>query len=101
MSNVIDARPDRFLREMRDHGDWTKACEGAGMTSDEVNSLCQSNPKFDLAQVECQLEYIEDLYTQRIEKTIADARVMCAEAVAKFREEAMEDYHARRKEERS
>ena len=95
MSNVIDARPDRFLREMRDHGDWTEACKKSGLTSEEVESLCISNTKFDLAQVECQLEYIEDLYTQQIEKTIADARVTCAEAVAKFREEAMTAYHER------
>ena len=57
---VIDLRPDRFLRELREHGSMGKACINSGMSIAEFNDLCASNIKFDRSQVECYLEYFED-----------------------------------------
>lgn len=67
MGDVVDVRPDRFLREMRDHGDWNKACQKSGMSIKELNDLCLADIKFDHAFVECHLEYLE-------EKAHADTR---------------------------
>ena len=60
MGGVVDIRPDRFLREMREHGDKLKALTASGMSQAEFDSICSSNIKFDRAQVECHLEYFED-----------------------------------------
>ncbi len=73
-ADVIDMRPDRFLRAIRDKGDWATACEAAGFTLDEVEDLCRVNPKFDLAQVECQLEYHEEQIIAAMEAAITAAR---------------------------
>lgn len=78
MGDVIDARPDRFLREMRDHGTWAKACELSGLSPFEAKRLCTENPKFDLAQVECLLEFSEEFFTQMVEEVIAEAEAQIA-----------------------
>ncbi len=75
-NNVIDVRPDRFLREMRDHGDWNKACHAAGMTMIELNDLCHSNIKFDRAFVECHLEYLEEKAQAAMRSGIEAARTL-------------------------
>lgn len=96
MGDVVDARPDRFLRAMRDHGQWHKACEESGMTSSEVEGLCADNPQFDLAQIECQLEFIEDSLIQHTEKAIAEARANRENRIKVLRDAAMVGYKARR-----
>jgi len=73
MGEVIDTRPDRFLREMREHGTWAKACEAAGFNPGEMEQLCTKNAQFDLTQVECLLEYNEEFLTTRVERVIAEA----------------------------
>ena len=60
MGDVIDMRPDRFLHELRETGKWDIACTKSGMSGAEVEQLCQINSKFDLAQIECHLEFIEE-----------------------------------------
>ncbi len=74
MGEIVDARPHRFLREMREHGNIDRACENSGMTPDEFNSLCLTNPKFDLAQVECSLEFAEDAVVAEAVKRLSVAR---------------------------
>ena len=98
MGEVIDVRANRFLQEMRKHGSWKDACAGSGMSTAEANNLCSINSKFDLAQVEAQLEYIEKTYTQRIEDVITKARSDCVVMVRSFRIQAMKTYHERHKE---
>ena len=102
MGDVIDARPDRFLREMREHGDWAKACKNAGFTLDEMKQLCIENAQFDLTQVECQLEYNEESLTTEIAKKIAvveqainDAKLALAAQLAADRTTAIAAYRAR------
>lgn len=74
MGDVIDVRPDRLLREMREHGNMDKACQAAGMTIIELNALCRSNIKFDRAFVENHLEYLEEKVNSDTQKRIAGAR---------------------------
>lgn len=102
MGEVIDARPDRFLREMREHGEWAKACENAGFTLYEMEQLCTENAQFDLTQVECQLEYSEELLTTKVEHVIAEAdrqialaRTALAAHIAADRVTAMTSYRER------
>lgn len=102
MGDVVDVRPDRFLHEMREHGDWAKACEKAGFTLDEAERLCLDNPKFDFAQVECHLEQIEESLTEEVERVIAEAKRRIANARSALvahltagRAAAMEAYRAR------
>lgn len=71
---VIDLRPDRFLREMREHGSTDQACMNSGMSYAEFEDLCKSNIKFDRAQVECFLEHIEDKIMTVARKRLGDAR---------------------------
>lgn len=106
MGEVIDARPERFLREVRECGTWVEACKAAGLTLDEVEQLCAENPKFDLAQVECQLEYIEEFAKKRVEHVIAEAERQIAESrsaldsyIAANRKAAMVAYRKRHTEE--
>jgi len=73
---VVDIRPDRFLREMREHGDWNKACQLSGMTISELNDLCRSNIKFDRAFVECHLEFLEELAQADMRKRVDAARTL-------------------------
>ena len=96
-ADVVDMRPDRFLRAMRDTGNWAKACEAAGLTSEEVSKLCE-NPKFDLASVECQLEYHEEQIIETTEAAIAGARADRVTAIRVLRETAIEQYRARHPE---
>lgn len=60
MGDVIDVRPDRYLREMREHGDKAKALAASGMSQVEFHSRCVDHVEFDRAQIECHLEYLED-----------------------------------------
>ena len=76
MGDVIDVRPDRFLREMRDHGDWTKACQASGMNIKELNDLCRSSIKFDRSFVECHLEFLEEKAQAGMQKRLKAARVL-------------------------
>ena len=71
---VIDLRPDRFLREMRKHGSLAQACMNSGMSHAEFSDLCKSNIKFDRAQVECFLQHIEDEIMAVARKQLGDAR---------------------------
>ena len=79
MGDVVDVRPDRFLREMREHGDWNKACQHSGMTIAEMNDLCHSNIKFDRALVECHLEFLEEKAQAEMRKLLVAARTLAYE----------------------
>jgi len=64
MAELIDLRPDRFLREVREQGDAYKACITAGFTLEELKSLIQENEKFRISVVECLNEWGEDIIMQ-------------------------------------
>lgn len=98
MGEVIDVRAHRFLQEMREHGSWKDACVGSGMSPAEVERLCTINPKFDLAQVEAQLEHVEGVYASKIEAVITKARADCFVVVNSLRRQAMLAYRERHKE---
>ncbi len=82
MGDVVDVRPERFLRELRDHGDWNKACQRAGMTIAELNTLCRENIKFDRSFVECHLQYLEDSVNTAARKRIRDGRTLAYKQLA-------------------
>ena len=71
---VIDFRPDRFLREMRDHGSLVRACMNSGMSHAEFKDLCKSNISFDRAQVDCYLEFMEDVIMTEARKRLSKVR---------------------------
>ena len=82
MGDVIDVRPDRFLREMREHGDWNMACHKAGMTLVELNDLCRSNIQFDRAFVECHLEYLEEKAQAEMQQRLKAAHTLAYKHLA-------------------
>ncbi len=74
MGEIVDVRPDRFLREMREHGNVVRALAASGMSRAEFDNLCSSNLKFDRAQVECHLEFIEDQVQAQVRKLLRATR---------------------------
>ena len=95
MGDVVDTRPDRFLREMREHGTWAVACKKSGLTRNEVEQLCVDNARFDLAQTECQLEYHEEIIVKATEQAIEAARKQRDIRVSQLRDTAMQAYRKR------
>lgn len=73
-SNVVDLRPDRFLREMRDTGDFGKAAANANLTVADAEALCKENAKFDLAVIECHLEFLEEKMNEQRREALEKAR---------------------------
>lgn len=94
-ADVIDMRPDAFLRAIRDTADWQAACDKAGFTLDEVEKLCAENPKFDLAQVECQLEYHEEQIIAATEAAIDAARANRDRQIKSLRENSLKKWRER------
>ncbi len=76
MGELIDVRPDRALREMREHGDVDKTCQAAGLTTDELNELCRVNIEFDRAIIECQLEFLEEKAMTEMRRCLKAARTL-------------------------
>jgi len=81
MGTVIDVRPDRFLHELREYGDPVKACKVSGLSYDDLDLLAKQNVKFDRAQAEAYLEYLEDHLMAQARKHLAKAREQCMAAV--------------------
>ena len=73
-SNVIDIRFDRFLRELRETGCFEISAKKSGMTISEVEARCKQNPKFDLAAIECHLEFLEEKLDQQKRDGLKKAR---------------------------
>ena len=95
MNQLIDLRPDRFLRELRETGDLDIAATNAGMAMDEVHSLMASNRKFDLSCVECFLEYNEEQVIEIIQEGITGALKNMARILAETRSGFYTDFHRR------
>jgi hypothetical protein len=74
VGDVVDIRPDRYLRELREHGDKLKALTASGMSQVEFDNICSSNIKFDRSQVECHLEFIEENLQTQVRKLIRVTR---------------------------
>jgi hypothetical protein len=89
-ADVIDVRPDRFLRALRETGSWDEACRQSGLTVDEVTQMCVDNKKFDLAQTECHLEHVEETLLGAIETAAVQAHAKLELKMSGLREAAME-----------
>lgn len=100
-ADVIDMRPDRFLRAIRDGGSWTETCKKAGFLTGEVEALCAENVKFDLSVVECQLEYHEEQMIKATEALIASARLNQKTVIAGLRKTALGQWRERHPEEKT
>jgi hypothetical protein len=74
MGDVVDVRPDRFLRELREHGNVHRAAENAGLTIAEVEAMCRASIKFDRAQIECHLEYLEEAFKAEMHRRLQATR---------------------------
>jgi hypothetical protein len=83
MGEVVDVRPDRFLREMREHGQVNTACKNARMPREELEALCQTNAEFDRAQIDCYLEFMEDAMMTETRNRLAHIR---ASAISAWKE---------------
>ena len=95
MGDLIDARPDRFLKEIRKHGTWERACALSGMTMAEADDLCNTNAEFDLAQVEAQLQFAEEAMVSAVEETIDNARLAMSNKLKQLRERLTKYYQLR------
>lgn len=60
MSNVVDIRPDRILRELRNHGNLPRACSAAHVTAPVLKDLLLDYPKFASSLAECRRECAEE-----------------------------------------
>ena len=60
MGDVIDVRPDRFLRELREGTQISVAASVAGISHADLLELLHENSKFKIATRECILEYAEE-----------------------------------------
>jgi len=80
MGEIVDVCPDRFLREMREHGDVDTACRNAGMPRADLETLCRTNAPFDHAQVECYLEFMEDVMMAETRKRLERIRTSAINA---------------------
>lgn len=100
-ADVIDMRPNRFLRVMRDTGNWNEACEKAGLSTEEVEALCAENSKFDLSWVECQLQYHEEKIIEATEAAIDSARLNRETRIADLRKNALEEWRKRHSEDKT
>jgi hypothetical protein len=76
MGDVVDVRPDQFLRAMRDTGDYGAAAARAGLEVAEVEQLSLENKKFDLAVIDCHMEWLEDKIMAQARDHLANAREM-------------------------
>ena len=74
MGDVVDVRPNRFLREMREHGSVDLACKTAGLPRADLEDLCRRSPKFDLTQLEAYLEFVEDAMMTETRKRLGCIR---------------------------
>ena len=95
MNQVVDIRPDRLLRELRETGSLEIAAEKAGMSMDEVTGLMAQNRKFDLSCIECFLEYNEEQVIGIIQASITDALTNMVKLLAETRHSFYTDFHAR------
>jgi len=94
-ADVIDMRTDTFLRVLRETGDWNPSCERAGISVDEISKLCSINIKFDRAQVECQLENLEETMLSAIKLAAKEARASVDKKMASMREALYEQLRER------
>lgn len=81
MGDVVDVRPVRFLREMRNHGSAALACKNAGMPLVALEEKCRADPKFDHAQIEAYLDFMEDGMLTEMYKRLGRIRASCHNAL--------------------
>ena len=96
--NVIDIRPERFLRAMRETGDWNAACKAAGIESSEAANLCNTNAQFDRSMVECLMEHLEEKTIVEREATIAAAHGFFVKKIGIMRDKLEADFNERHPE---
>ena len=70
---VVDFGPARFLRAMRDTGDWNASCVVSGIASEEAANRCNTNAKFDRSMVEALKENLEEKCIEEREAAIMAA----------------------------
>lgn len=97
-AEVIDIWPDRFLRAMRETGDWHASCRAAGMNSGEVANLCLTNIKFDRAMVESLKEFYEEQAIEKREAAIKVAQGRFEQNMAQVIAQIEADFQARHPE---
>ena len=88
MDNVVDVRPDRFLRAMRDTGSWPDAAKASGLSAQDVEQICRDNSKYDLAVIEAHMEWLEDRIMTQARDHLKQAREIHMEGYKKRHPEA-------------
>lgn len=83
MGEVIDVRPDRFLRELREGKNIADAAEAAGMTLVELNDLVANIPSFALAARESIAEHAEENMQIMANNAMEQIRNTCQNIIAK------------------
>ncbi len=102
MTDVVDIRPDRFLRELSEGIGISEAGKKAGIEHDELVKMLEDNPKFRHTVREVVLDRAEDVLRQDIgalldgiqqtaDEAITLIRGQMEEAVAVIRESSTSD----------
>lgn len=82
MADVIDVRPDRFLRELSEGNGLSEAGKRAGIEHDELLKMLEDNPKFRHTVREVVLDRAEDVLRQDIGALLDGIQKTADEAVA-------------------
>lgn len=96
--NVVDIRPERFLRAMRETGDWNASCKAAGLDSADAANLCNTNAQFDRSMVECLKENLEEKAIVEREAAIAAAHGFFAKKIGILNDKIEADFNERHPE---
>ena len=96
--NVVDFGPSRFLRAMRETGDWNASCKASGMPSAEVAIRCNTNAKFDRSMVECLKENLEERAIGEREAAIATANAFFKKKIGILNDKLEADFNERHPE---
>ena len=81
MGDVVDVRPARYLREMRDHGSAVLASKNSGMPQADLEEHCRVDPTFDLCVIESYLEFIEEAMITETYKRLGRIRASAHNAL--------------------
>lgn len=96
--SVVDIRPERFLRAMRDTGDWAASCMAAGIDSTDAANLMLTDVGFDRCVIECLKEHYEEKAIEEREATIKSAHLFYEKKMMSIKESLDNDFYARHPE---
>lgn len=96
--NVVDIRPERFLRAMRETGDWAASCTAAGVEPTDAANLMLMDAGFDRCVTECLKEYFEEKAIDEREAAIKAAHAFFEKKLSAVKDKLEGDFYERHPE---